>query len=151
MAYNPNTLQQQLQDLSRQYQSLVGQQIIPTSPVQIPVLPHQIQYVEGLNGATLYQTNMPSNSSEIILDKDEDIFYKVSKDANGIPAKKIIRCRFTIEEIQSDEPDFLTRKDFEEFKEELRQMFSAQSSTPLKVETKSLKKSSGDVMHEQSV
>ena len=121
---------------------------MPTPQVQIPVLPHQIQYVEGLNGATLYQTNMPSNSSEIILDKDEDIFYKVSKDANGIPAKKIIRCRFTIEEIESEEPDFLTRKDFEEFKEELRQLLSSQSSAPQKVEAKSLKKSSGDVMHE---
>ena len=38
------------------------------------------------------------------MDKDENIFYMVSKDANGTPSKHIVRCRFEIEEIQEDPP-----------------------------------------------
>ena len=141
MAYNSNNfnaLQQQIQDLSRQYQQLAGtsqqiqpvfqQPIIPQpQPVSIPVPPRQVQYVEGISGARLYQDGMQPNSSEIIMDKDDNIFYQVSKDANGTPSKRIIRCRFTIEEDLEEEPTFLTRKDFDDFKEEIRQMFAASS------------------------
>lgn len=133
MAYDFNAAQQQLNDLSRQYQALTSQHVfqpvIPTSQqISIPIPPHQIQYVEGLNGAKLYQDNMQYNSSEIIMDKDEDIFYKVSKDANGIPSKHIIRCRFSVEEIDTEEPAFLTKKDLDDFKEEIRQMLGVPST-----------------------
>ena len=137
MAYqNPNVnLQQQLQDLSRQYQQLLGQSqtVFPVQPtIQAPA--HQIQYVEGIAGARLYQDNMQPNSSEIIVDKDEDVFYKVLKDANGIPSKKIIRCSFQILEEVTDEPDYLTRKDFDEFKEEIKQLLKpAATPTPTTV------------------
>ena len=134
MSYNSNpniNLQQQLQDLSRQYQQLLGQSqaAFPvstpiTAPVPIPVPVRQIQYVEGIAGARLYQDNMQANSSEIIVDKDEDIFYKVSKDANGIPSKKIVRCSFTVLDELTEEPNYLTRKDFDEFKEEIRQLLA---------------------------
>jgi hypothetical protein len=33
--------------------------------------------VEGMAGAKLYQDNLPANSSEIIMDRDENIFYQV--------------------------------------------------------------------------
>ena len=137
MAYgqNPNiNLQSQLQDLSRQYQQLLGQPAaFPVQPqIPIPIPAHQIQYVEGIAGARLYQESMQSNSSEIIVDKDEDIFYKVSKDANGIPSKKIVRCSFSIVDEQTDEPTYLTRKDFDEFKEEIRQLLKPQKTTPIK-------------------
>ena len=129
MSYNPNpnALQQQLQDLSRQYQQLLGQSqaVFPVQQapqVPIPTIAHQIQYVEGIAGARLYQDNMQPNSSEIILDRNEDILYKVSKDANGIPSRKIIMCNFTILEDQADEPNYLTKKDFDDFKEEIRKM-----------------------------
>lgn len=129
MSYNLNSLQQQLQDLSRQYQQLAGQQPQPIfqqpmaqPQIPIPIPPRQVQYVEGLKGAQLYQESMQPNSSEIIMDKDENIFYHVSKDANGTPARRIPVCRFTIEE-QTEEPVFLTRKDLDDFKEEIRQMF----------------------------
>ena len=138
MAYNLNTLQQQLQDLSRQYQQLSNQQpqmvqqpmmSVPVpQQVPIPIPTRQVQYVEGIAGAKLYQESMQPNSSEIIMDKDENIFYQVSKDANGTPAKRIIQARFTIEDTPEEEPMFLTRKDFEEFKEEIRQMFNNSSS-----------------------
>jgi hypothetical protein len=77
-------------------------------------------------GAKLYQDNLPANSSEIIMDRDENIFYQVSKDANGTPSRRIIRCRFEVEDIQEEEPAFLTRKDFDDFKEEMRQMLMNQ-------------------------
>ena len=135
MAYNNvNTLSQQIQDLGRQYQQLIngGQQqpifqqpIIPQpQQIPIPIPSRQVQYVEGIAGARLYQDSMQSNSSEIIMDKDENIFYQVSKDANGTPSKRIIRCRFQIEEEPEEESPFLTRKDFDDFKEEIRQMFA---------------------------
>ena len=139
MAYNNNnvnTLQQQIQDLTRQYQQLVtgGQQPIFQQPIipqpqqiPIPIPPRQVQYVEGIAGARLYQDSMQANSSEIIMDKDDNIFYQVSKDANGTPSKRIIRCRFQIEEDIEEESPFLTRKDFDDFKEEIRQMFAASS------------------------
>lgn len=151
MPYDFNAAQQQLNELTRQYQSLVGQQsfqqFVPTvQQVPIPVQPRQIQYVEGLSGAKLYQDNMPFNSSEIIMDKDEDVFYKVSKDANGIPAKHIIRCHFTIEEIQSEEPAVLTRKDLDDFKEEIRQMLGAPFTGIGQPKTNPInKKTSGEV------
>ena len=136
MAYDLNILQSQLQDLTRQYQQLAnGQQItsFPTqqpqiSPIQqvpIPVVARQVQYVDGIQGARLYQEkNLQPNSSEIIMDKNDNIFYCVSKDANGTPSRNIPIGRFTIEE-QSEEPTYLTRKDFEDFKEEIRQLFTS--------------------------
>lgn len=134
---NLNTLQQQIQNLQQQYQSLIGNQTPPVfqgfqqpvsspMPVQvpIPVPTRQVQYVEGMPGAKLYQDNLPSNSSEVIMDKDENIFYLVSKDANGTPSKHITRCRFEVEDYQEEEPAFLTRKDLDDFKEEIRKMFA---------------------------
>ncbi len=132
---NLNSLQRQIQDLQQQYQTMTapntGINTIPQvqMPVQvpIPVPTRQVQYVEGIAGAKLYQDNLPANSSEIIMDRDENIFYQVSKDANGTPARRIIRCRFEVEDIQEEEPMFLTRKDFDDFKEEMRQMLMNQN------------------------
>jgi len=70
---------------------------------------------------------MPLNSSEIIMDKNENIFYYVSKDANGTPSRAIPIGRFAIEESPEEEPTFLTRKDFDDFKEEIRQMLTKQT------------------------
>ncbi len=150
MSYTQNALQQQLQDLSRQYQQLLGQsqavfpvqapQVPQVSQIPIPVPVHQIQYVEGIAGARLYQDNMQPNSSEIIVDKDEDIFYKVSKDANGISSKKIIRCSFTVIDEQTDEPSYLTRKDLDDFKEEIRQMLKPAPVQKTTTTTQTVKK-----------
>lgn len=136
MGYDVNNFQSQLQNLMRQYQQLQQtpstQQLFQQNQipqlVQIPTPPHQIQYVEGLAGAKLYQENLQPNSSEIILDKDEDLFYKVSKDANGIPSKKIAVCQFSLVELKEEEPAFLTRKDLDDFKEEIKQLISSNNS-----------------------
>jgi hypothetical protein len=76
----------------------------------------------------MYQDTMDYNSSEIIMDKDENIFYRVSRDANGTPSKRIIRAHFTIDEDDEAEPAFLTRKDLDDFKQEIRQMLNAPKS-----------------------
>ena len=143
MPYDFNLTGQQLQDLQRQYQQLAGlaqqpQPTIPTMTVQPPTPSRQVQYVEGIGGARLYQQNLPSNSSEIIMDKDENLFYFVSKDANGTPAKKIPIGRFTIEE-SVEEPVFLTRKDFDDFKEEIREMFASQNKNSSSNSAKNMK------------
>ena len=137
MSYNLDSLSQQLSDIQRQYQQLSNlqsqTQLFPNqnvTPPPLPAQPRQIQYVEGLAGARLYQNGLPNNASEIIMDKNEDIFYKVSKDANGTPTKKIPICKFTvIEEPVEEEPVFLTRKDFDDFKEEIRQLFKDSSNS----------------------
>ena len=121
MAYNSNLFQSQLQDLSRQYEQLAHSPQ-PAFQQQQPIFSRQVQYVDGLQGAKLYQNNMQPNNSEIIMDKEENIFYYVSKDANGTPAKHIKIGRFTIEEDIEEEPMFLTKKDLDAFKEEIKQM-----------------------------
>lgn len=130
---NLNSLQRQIQDLQQQYQPGLSPNIPPIPQVQmpvqvpIPVPSRQVQYVEGIAGAKLYQDNLPANSSEIIMDRDDNIFYQVSKDANGTPSRHIIRCRFEVEDIQEEEPMVLTRKEFDDFKAEIRQLFASQN------------------------
>ena len=137
MGYDLNAIQQQLDNIQRQYQQLTNRnqtaypnlnQMVPPSP---PVAPRQIQYVDGIAGAKLYQQNMEANSSEVILDRNEDILYCVSKDANGTPARKIQRARFTLEDLPEEEGDpiFLTKKDFDSFKEEIKQMLQQKPTT----------------------
>ena len=145
-SYDLNSLQQQLQNLQRQYQQLSGpQQFVPQIPMQIqPVVqPRQVQYVEGMAGARIYQDGLPSNSSEIIMDKDENIFYMVSKDANGTPSKRIARARFTIENLEDEEPAFLTRKDFDDFKEEIRQLFESNTQKSVTLSSPKVKSEGG--------
>ena len=146
MAYDLNISQSQLQDLFRQYQQLANNQPVSpyapqAQPVQIPVpVPaRQVQYVDGLQGARLYQEkNLQPNSSEIIMDKNENLFYHVSKDANGTPARIIPVGRFELQE-QVDEPTYLTRKDFEDFKEEIRQLLTPAKSTTVSSTSKVIK------------
>lgn len=134
MAYDLNSLYQQLQNIQQQYNNIQTQ----TTTNNIPMIQQsrQIKYVEGINGARVFLTNLPNNTSEIIMDSKEDIFYVVSKDANGTPAK-IMQGRFTIEETtEQEEPVFLTRKDLDEFKEELKQFLNFDKNHNVKGESK---------------
>ena len=134
---NFNSLQRQIQDLQQQYQVATNPNIPPVPQVQVPVqvpipIPsRQVQYVDGIAGAKMYQDNLPANSSEIIMDRNENIFYQVSKDANGIPSRHIDRCRFEVEDIQEEEPMVLTRKEFDDFKAEIRQLLASQKQVTL--------------------
>ena len=134
MSNTSNLFQSQFQDLMRQYMQLNQQNNAPimpmTSPqIQVPIPARQVQYVEGLAGAKLYQEGLQNNSSEIIMDKDENIFYMVSKDANGTPSKRIIKGKFEIIEDRAEEPAFLTKKDLDEFKEEMKELISQKISS----------------------
>lgn len=137
--YNNNITQQQLSDLMRQFQQLNTQVQTPLYPnpvpqvsqVQVPVISHQVQYVQGLAGAKLYQENLSPNCSEIIMDKDENIFYMVSKDANGTPSKQIPIGRFNLEENTIEEPQYLTRKDLDDFKNEIRDLLTQSKQVTL--------------------
>lgn len=69
------------------------------------------------------------------MDKNENVFYMVSRDANGLLPKKIPRGRFTLEELEEEEPAFLTKKDLDEFKEEIKQLFMNPQSTNITTST----------------
>ena len=134
MAFDSNVFSRQLEDLQRQYQQLQGYQQQPVQQTfaqpAIPIIPHQVQYVSGMMGAKKYQQEqLVPNSSEIIMDKDENIFYLVSKDANGTPSAKIPSARFEIIEEVEEEPLMLTRKEFENFKAEIREMLTTHNTS----------------------
>ena len=73
-----------------------------------------IEFVNGLDGARNYLKDMPRNSSAAVFDRNESVFYTLSVDANGVAAP-IKRCPFTIEDIQDEKPDIITRKDLDDF------------------------------------
>lgn len=132
MAYNLDVFQRQLADLQSQLQNFQQPQqsnyqpnyFTPPQP-PAPAPAHQVQYVEGMAGAQKYQLEkLQPNSSEVIMDKNENIFYHVSKDANGTPSSRIPVGRFTIEESFMQDSIPLTRKDFDDFKDEIRQLFT---------------------------
>ena len=92
-----------------------------TTSVPKPAMPvQQIQRVKGIDGAKAYLAGMPANSSAILMDNDEDIFYAVQKDANGM-ASPIMIGHFTMEQENDHADDYVTKKDFEAFKNELKQ------------------------------
>ena len=137
----PQTLQRQIEDMQRQYRQFTAtqpqQSLPPLSAPPAPIIPHQVQYVEGLAGARLYQDGLMANSSEIIMDKDDDVFYRVSKDANGIVSKKIPMARFSLIEPPQEEMDamYITKKDLSDFKQELISLLSAPKVKPTKEKT----------------
>ncbi|MDV3427660.1 MAG: hypothetical protein LIR50_11670 [Bacillota bacterium] len=78
-----------------------------------------------------------ANSSEIILDRNKDYFYFVSKDANGTPARKIPCGPFQIDEQQEEEePILLTKRDLVDFKEEIIQLMKQQNTAQVPAITK---------------
>ena len=122
-AYN-----QQLQQVQNQLASLQGQnwQYSPVQPnMTQPVMsePEQIHTVIGLDGAKAYLQKMPPNSSAILMDNNDDVFYSVKKDANGM-AFPIAIGRFTLETEQEQSSSYVTKKDLEDFKAELKSMFA---------------------------
>lgn len=74
--------------------------------------------VNGIDGAKTYQ--MPANSTVALFDCNEDIMYIKTTDGAGFPS---IRT-FNFVEIKQNEKssvnqDYISRKEFEEFKKEL--------------------------------
>ena len=108
----------QMAALQAQLQNVInGYNQISNSP-GMKAFPQTIQFVEGLDGATKFLKNMAPNSSAAVFDHNEAVFYMLSVDANGVPAKIKIG-RFSLEDIPEPESNNVTKKDFEDFKSEV--------------------------------
>ena len=130
--YPPNnfeTYQKQANDLAAQINQLqkLQQTSYPGSLTPfVPSPPPHIDYVQGIDGAKEYLKNMPANGQAVLMDKDEAKFYVVSKDANG-NAAPVAFAHFTLETEQTPEvPEYVTKRDFETFKAELKTMLKGE-------------------------
>ena len=120
--------QTNLESYQKQASDLVAQigrlQQYQAPPVQPPVLVPSIQYVNGMDGAKAYQREMPANGKAILMDSNEDVFFVVAKDANGVTAPITIG-HFTLEQEKEPEvPQYITKKDFDDFRDELMEMLN---------------------------
>lgn len=121
-AYNQQLAAIQNQLMNLQTAPVPSWQYAPqqTMTPQPEVPAQQSQFVTGMDGARAYLRSMPPNSSATVFDNNEDVFYALKKDANGI-ASPIKKCPFTVEEENENSNDYVTKKDFEAFKTELKQ------------------------------
>lgn len=95
--------------------------IVPNPPqinVAQPQQSRDLEKVNGIESARQYQ--MPPNSRVALFDTNDDIFYVRETDASGFPT---IRA-FRFVEVQdakpdSDQPQYITREEFNKFKEEV--------------------------------
>lgn len=93
-------------------QSMNNQQIIPQEQ------PQNLIRVNGIDGAKAYQ--MPANSTVSLFDSNEDIMYIKNTDGAGFPSIRMFRFEEIKETTKSEEKqDYISRKEFEEFKKEL--------------------------------
>ena len=126
---SPTYQQQQIQNIQTQIaqlSQLLGQPAVtvPAIPqnTQISIPQQQIPTVNGIDGARAYQ--LGANSSIALFDMSEDKFYFVSTDVNGTKAP-IKVGKFTIETEASETEKYITRKDFDEFKADIKQLLSS--------------------------
>lgn len=74
--------------------------------------------VNGIDGAKAYQ--MPANSTVALFDSNNDIMYVKSTDGAGFPSIRTFSFTETKEETkQVENTDYISRKEFEDFKKEL--------------------------------
>ena len=74
--------------------------------------------VNGIDGAKAYQ--MPANSTVALFDSNNDIMYVKSTDGAGFPSIRTFSFTETKEEAkQVENIDYISRKEFEDFKKEL--------------------------------
>lgn len=90
-------------------------------------LSYQIKYVDGIDGAKELQSKLPPNSSEIIMDKNDDEFYVISKDANGEVPKRMQIGRFTLETEEATEPQYITKNDLDAFEQRIINLLKEKS------------------------
>lgn len=71
--------------------------------------------VTGMDGARAYQ--MPANSAVPLFDANQDVFYIKTTDGAGFPTIRAYAFSPLEEKPQQAAPEYLTRKEFEEWKE----------------------------------
>jgi hypothetical protein len=113
----PNTdYNQQLQNIQQQMASLKAQ---PVPTYYAPTPAHKIKPVDGMSGAEAILKEMPAGSSDIVAHRTEDIIYILARDENNVPAPiQVAKIEFI--QAQEDPTGYVTKKDFENFKEELK-------------------------------
>lgn len=114
-------LQAQLQNVIQGYNQLNAAPGTKSQAVQT------IPFVEGLDGAMKFLKNMAPGSSAAVFDSDKPIFYMLNVDANGVPAK-VKLGRFTLEDPPEPESNTVTKKDLEDFKNEIRNLLSQRNN-----------------------
>ena len=89
-----------------------NQQIFPQEQ------PQNLIRVNGIDGAKAYQMN--ANSTVALFDSNEDILYIKNTDGAGFPSIRMFRFE-EVNEITNngEKQDYISRKEFEEFKKEL--------------------------------
>ena len=117
-----------LQSYQRQANDLVSkigqlQQMQNAAMPVMPQTPMHIDYVQGIDGAREFQSKMAPSSSAVVMDKDEAVFYVVSKDANGNSAP-IAFAHFELQTESKAEPQFITKQDLEDLRVELMEMLA---------------------------
>ena len=103
----------------------IQQQIANLKPVQpfIPAPVHKIMPVDGISGAEAILKEMPAGSSEIVAHRNEDIIYILARDENNVPTPiQVAKIQFI--EAQEDPTGYVTKKDFDAFKDELKSMLA---------------------------
>ena len=89
-----------------------NQQIFPQEQ------PQNLIRVNGIDGAKAYQMN--ANSTVALFDSNEDIMYIKNTDGAGFPSIRMFKFE-EVNEIKNngEKQDYISRKEFEEFKKEL--------------------------------
>ena len=103
----------------------IQQQIANLKPIQpfMPATVHKIMPVDGISGAEAILKEMPAGSSEIVAHRNEDIIYILARDENNVPAPiQVAKIQFI--EAQEDPTGYVTKKDFDAFKDELKSMLA---------------------------
>ena len=109
-----DSYQKQLEDLRRSYASLGAPAALSNAPV-----PQKIRYFDGIEKVKEYQRSLSPGASEIVMDKNEDIFYVVSKDDSGESPKLLTLGRFTLEQEQAPEAKYVTKDDLAAFEQRI--------------------------------
>ena len=89
-----------------------NQQIFPQEQTQ------NLIRVNGIDGAKAYQMN--ANSTVALFDSNEDIMYIKNTDGAGFPSIRMFKFEEVNETTNNEEKqDYISRKEFEEFKKEI--------------------------------
>ena len=101
----------------------INQQISSLQKPSIFQKPHTVIPVDGVSGAEAILKEMPAGSSDIVAHKTENILYLLSRDENGLPAP-IKVLKFEVIDLEDDPTGYVTKKDFDNFKNELKAMLA---------------------------
>lgn len=140
MALNFDNYNQQVASIQGQLAALQQKQFPTMNPVpftpQVPFqsepVSQQLKYVDGPDGAKEFQSKLPYNSSDVVFDKNDDIFYFVYKDANGVSPKRLTIGHFTLEQEAGNDPVYVTKSDLEQMEARIMAMLSSKPKTTKK-------------------